>query len=217
MRIVEIFCSIQGEGKFLGTPSLFIRLHGCNLYCKYCDTKYSWYRYVEKNLDEIYKEVKELLKKYKPQHLVITGGEPLLQQEEVISLINLIGEYFELIEIETNGTIMPKISNDKVFYNVSIKLSNSGVRYEDRIKEEVINYFNSIKNSIFKFVVKDLIDINEVRDLINRFKIKKEKVYLMPLANNRDELEKISRNIAIQCILHGFKYSDRLHLRLGIK
>ncbi len=217
MKIVEIFCSIQGEGKFIGIPSLFIRLHGCNLYCKYCDTKYSWYKYVEMDLKDICKEIYSMLKKFKPKHLIITGGEPLLQQEEISNLINIVHKYFDLIEIETNGTILPKISNDKVFYNVSIKLSNSGVKYEDRIKDKVISYFNSIQNSIFKFVVKDLNDINEAIEIINRFNIKREKIYLMPLANNKDELEKISKVIVSQCIYHGFNYSDRLHLRLGIK
>lgn len=97
MRVVEIFYSIQGEGKFTGTPSVFIRLAGCNLKCDFCDTNHS--TYIHLNEDEIVEEVQ----KYTARHIVITGGEPLLQlNAELLNKLHNIGKY---VQVETNGTV----------------------------------------------------------------------------------------------------------------
>lgn len=214
MRVVEIFCSIQGEGKFLGTPAIFLRLHGCNLRCKYCDTKYAWYTFEELELKDIINKIINLLNIYNPKHLVITGGEPLLQEEGVFSLIEKVANLFDLIEIETNGTIKPKKHHGKVFYNVSIKLSNSGLDYNERINEDAIRYFNRINNSIFKFVVSDERDVEEVLQLIDEFRLDKDKIYLMPLASDKNTLEKKSKIVIELCKKYGFRYSDRLQIRI---
>lgn len=97
MRVNEIFYSIQGEGRYTGTPSIFIRLSGCNLKCNFCDTKHQSYK--EYTEDEIIQEIA----KYPAKHVVITGGEPFLQLTN--SFIEKLHQAEKFIQIETNGTI----------------------------------------------------------------------------------------------------------------
>ena len=96
MRINEIFYSLQGEGHYAGTPAVFIRFSGCNLKCSFCDTDHSRYR--EMTEEEI---VGEALK-YPARHVVITGGEPLLQITP--SLTDKLHDAGFFIQMETNGT-----------------------------------------------------------------------------------------------------------------
>lgn len=96
MRVNEIFYSIQGEGRFTGTPSVFIRLSGCNLRCEFCDTEHQPYKDLTE--DEIMQEIA----KYPAKHIVITGGEPLLQLKG--SFIEKLHRADKFVQIETNGT-----------------------------------------------------------------------------------------------------------------
>lgn len=96
MRVNEIFYSIQGEGRFTGTPAIFIRFAGCNLNCNFCDTEYKSYK--EYTEDEIMLEIAE----YPTRHVVITGGEPMLQL--TVSLMDKLHKTYKFVQIETNGT-----------------------------------------------------------------------------------------------------------------
>ena len=96
MRINEIFYSLQGEGAFTGTPSIFIRFSGCNLKCDFCDTLHQSYK--EMSTNEVIQEVK----KYPAKHIVLTGGEPTLQVTDAFLAELKYHGYF--IQIETNGT-----------------------------------------------------------------------------------------------------------------
>lgn len=100
MKVIEIFESVQGEGLWMGVPVVFIRFAGCNLHCPWCDTKESWGNVgTEMTISDIVKKVKEL----GPKHIVITGGEPTIQEElpQLISFLSLNNYY---VSIETNGT-----------------------------------------------------------------------------------------------------------------
>ena len=115
MRIVEIFESIQGEGDYQGTPALFIRLQGCNLRCKWCDTKYA--RWSQNFKHMTVEEVVERIKEYKGEFVVFTGGEPLLQMEEVLKVCSSLFEYDPysyLFMLETNGTLLPKPGTEEL-------------------------------------------------------------------------------------------------------
>ncbi len=101
LKISEIFCSLQGEGSRVGEPSVFLRLAGCNLQCVHCDTKYSWQEYQELDLEEVFQKILS----YKIKNLVITGGEPTLQAEPLIELLNKLLQLNYSITIETNGSI----------------------------------------------------------------------------------------------------------------
>lgn len=96
MRINEIFYSIQGEGHFAGTPAVFVRFSGCNLACVFCDTKHQ--SFTEMTEDEIIAKVSQ----YPTHHVVITGGEPMLQLTS--SLVEKLHGLGKFVQIETNGT-----------------------------------------------------------------------------------------------------------------
>ena len=104
MRINEIFYSCQGEGFSLGLPAVFIRLSGCNLKCDFCDTKYSWNEGLEMNSEEVFGRINTL--SYKGR-VIITGGEPLCQKDELTYLCEMLKMDGWFIECETNGTISP--------------------------------------------------------------------------------------------------------------
>lgn len=102
MKVVEIFRSIQGEGPLIGTPCVFIRFAGCNLKCGYCDTKYSWVGGTEIDIDSIVDEVLKLMDR---GWVILTGGEPFLQElNELEDLLRKLVKKFK-IAVETNATI----------------------------------------------------------------------------------------------------------------
>ncbi len=218
----SIFTSIQGEGIFTGKLSLFLRLSGCNLNCSFCDTKYAveiqYFKDWEKQpIDEIIKKITKLSDN-KIKNLIITGGEPLLQIEGIKSLISILKNIFTTIEIETNGTISGKLLfENSVHFNVSVKLSNSGEKKDKRVIPKIIDEFNDYERTIFKFVVKDEKDVNEVIKLQSEFNIKHNKIYLMPMAETKPELEKTANNILKLALSNRFNFSDRLQLRYDIK
>lgn len=99
MRINEIFYSIQGEGHHAGTPAIFIRLQGCNLKCKFCDTKH------QEGKEFTFDMILNQIRKYNSKTIVITGGEPLAQYNELEKLVRTLKLHNYRIHIETNGTI----------------------------------------------------------------------------------------------------------------
>lgn len=107
LKVIEIFESIQGEGKWMGTPVTFIRLAGCNLHCPWCDTKESW---GDVGGGMLVDEIIEKVTAYRPMHVVITGGEPTLQLDELNTLIGALRDRGYYTGIETNGTNSLKLS-----------------------------------------------------------------------------------------------------------
>ena len=223
LKVNEVFGpTIQGEGSTAGKEVYFIRLAGCNLDCIYCDTPFSWNwegtkfshpdKYNIKNEVQEYsiQELKEELKE--SEAVVITGGEPLLQQEGLVELLKEIKK--EWIEIETNGTITPTQEFVELVdqFNVSIKLSNTEIEESRRIKPKVIQDFQENKKAIFKFVVEKTEDVNEVIELTNKYNL--TNVYLMPKGANREELMKNVPQVKQWCKDCGFKYSPRLQVLL---
>ncbi|MVN91964.1 7-carboxy-7-deazaguanine synthase QueE [Mucilaginibacter aquatilis] len=233
----EIFHSIQGEGKNLGKPSVFIRLSLCNLYCKWCDTDYTWnwegtsYAHNNDALPGYHKfakdemmallsddEINAIVTDYNCKNLVITGGEPLVQQKSLISLLQLLRQTNPLyhIEYETNGTFIPLPEVDALSdqYNVSVKLSNSGVEYNERVVPEAISWFATSPKSNFKFVVDTNDDLNEVQQIITDHKISNEAVFLMPQGSSVESLQQKQNWIVELCKQYNYNYSDRLHIHI---
>lgn len=221
MFINEIFGpTIQGEGKSIGKEVLFVRLAFCNLKCGYCDTPYTW----KNTKGEIHKmsiqEVFENLlnKSRKTKTVVISGGEPLLQQKELIDLLKLLKQHNYWIEIETNGTIEPTDEFlslvDQV--NCSPKTSCSGNNYQKREIPKVLKKLSQSLKTNFKFVISDIMDMTEILDLVDRYDMKE--VYLMPEGRTKEEIEKRSNVVRELCSIHNFHFTTRLHiLKYGSK
>ena len=220
LSISEKFTSIQGEGQTAGTPAIFLRLSGCNLLCKsdswICDTIAVWRKGTKTEFCNVLTDL-EICSLIEGAHLVITGGEPLLHQKQIINYIDWLGiEYgFKpIIEIETNGTIMPEPSlvNIVDYWNCSPKLSNSGEPYNKRFNSKVLAFINDVcKNPMFKVVISSKEDVSELIDTFAGF-IDLDKIYLMPAGENREQLEQ-TRLITIEAAIRlKVKFTDRLHI-----
>ncbi|MEZ4925122.1 MAG: 7-carboxy-7-deazaguanine synthase QueE [Saprospiraceae bacterium] len=233
----EIFYSIQGEGRSMGIPSVFIRTSNCNLQCIWCDTDYTWnwtgtefkhikdtdpgYQKFEKQNWQISCEVikaVELIKKFNCKNVILTGGEPMLQQPMLIDLMSALRlsspDYH--FEVETNGTILPDPGFQESIdqYNVSPKLENSGNPRKLREKSKALSYFSGSPKANFKFVIMNKHDLNEVLGLIQKYDISPEKVWLMPEGTSSETLSERRMWLVEICKEYGFRYSDRLHVHI---
>lgn len=230
--VAEYFYSIQGEGPTMGRPAIFLRLGGCNLFCNgawRCDTIEVWQKGKAEDIVELAKKISADIVDYNFPTLIVTGGEPLIQQEAVYRLFNNMDVILRkradrgdkirpsFIEIETNGTIIPEFSNIVDQWNVSIKLEGSGEDFKKRIKEHAIRYFVNNKKSIFKFVVSSRTDIHEVGIISNVYDISNERIWLMPACNSREELIKRSPELSEICKENGYNFSPRLQLLIWDK
>ena len=219
MLVSEIFESVQGEGVSLGVPSVFLRLAHCNLRCGWCDTKYTW----DWHTYDIRKEVHEYsldqtvdtLQRLRPRNLVVTGGEPLLQQTALISLLRRLGRDWTS-EVETAGTLVPDAQLTTIItrWNVSPKLENSGNPTDKRLRPEALRAFAALPNASFKFVLAATADLAEVSDLVTRFGLPPERVMLMPEATEAERLNELARDLVEMCMQHGYRLSYRLHVAL---
>jgi len=152
LKVCEIFYSLQGEGVKIGKPAVFLRLSGCNLRCRYCDTKYAWHEGEVRSFEAIKKE----LEAYKCRYLVITGGEPLLQANELKGLLKYLDSKWEY-SLETNATLWDESLIEMLsFVTLSPKMPSAEV---DGIKFEVLDRFFSLAPS--KVEVKIVIDNEE--------------------------------------------------------
>jgi 7-carboxy-7-deazaguanine synthase len=216
----EIFYSIQGEGANLGKHSVFLRLALCNLKCTWCDTRYTWdwslFKPAEQILELSQEEVTRNILKYQRPYLVVTGGEPLLQQGRLLSLCESLKDKGFNIEIETNGTIIPdrRLLSLVYHWSVSPKLRNSGNPPSLCESTACYRLFNSISQSHFKYVVRDENDFAEIKSLAERYSLSTEKIILMPEAANREELLNKSSWLVELCKSSGYRFSTRLHVLL---
>jgi 7-carboxy-7-deazaguanine synthase len=215
MKVNEIFYSLQGEGFLTGVPSVFIRLAGCPLRCKWCDTKYAWDYNSGKDytVSEIIKEVQ----KYNCEYIVITGGEPMVTadlkcRKELPELAGSLKDLNKHITIETAGLwYEPGLPCDLV--SISPKLSNSDVR--DNFNAAVIRKLIDNYNYQLKFVVDCETDIDEILQLVEAIgNVDKKKVMLMPQAKDREELMTKSQMVAQLCKQTGYTLCNRLHIQL---
>lgn len=233
----EIFFSIQGEGKSIGIPSVFVRTSLCNLHCIWCDTDYTWnwtgtpfphvndakpgYRKFDKKewiaRCEI-TEVAEIVAAFPCKNVILTGGEPMLQQPALTAMMHTLrsrsADY--RFEVETNGTMVPTAEFDAVVdqYNVSPKLENSGNTRRLREKPAALRFFAQSPKANFKFVIAEKNDLDEVLALLITYAISPEKVWLMPEGTSARVLGQRRKWLVEICKTYGFRYSDRLHVQI---
>ena len=270
IKIAELFYSLQGEGKYVGTPSVFLRTFGCNFTCggfgmpkgdmsnerfkiqpeqykKYddlplvhtgCDSYASWdvrFKHLSPLMTtkDIADKIVDMLpnKQWKNEHLVITGGEPLLgwqrSYEELLSHDNM--KNLKYVTFETNGT--QKLTDDfkKFLFNysdkkglgdaeftfsVSAKLSASGESWDDAILPEVVNTYNNYGTVYLKFVIDKDSDIEEVERAVKAYKDYGLDcdIYLMPVGGTDIKYFSNYKQVAEMAMKKGWKYSPRLQV-----
>ncbi|MEX1113788.1 MAG: 7-carboxy-7-deazaguanine synthase QueE [Akkermansiaceae bacterium] len=233
----EIFHTIQGEGISVGAPAVFIRSSRCNLHCLWCDTDHTWnfegtpwphekdavpgyakHRKAEVTFEITAEDAAERILSYHCQRTVITGGEPLLQQEDFLKLIGKIRarQPDHQFEVETNATRIPSPTFYEAVnqFNVSPKLANAGMPESLRLQPQVLAFFANSPKAWFKFVVAEPADLAEIQVLCSTHQIQRQQVILMPEGRTCEELDRNAPWLAETCRDLGFRFSDRLHIRL---
>lgn len=215
--VSEVFGStIQGEGPSIGRRAGFVRLGRCNQACSWCDTPYTWDwdRFdpaVELHDTDVADVVAQVAAMDVPM-VVISGGEPLLQQSELEALLRELKQAGKRIEVETAGTITPRLGELVDQWNVSPKLTNSGNPLERRYKPDVLRAFEATGRAIFKFVACDPSDLDEIASMVDECGL--TDVWVMPEGTDAATLEKRSAVLADAVIARGWNLTTRLHILL---
>lgn len=277
IKVAELFYSIQGEGRYMGVPSVFLRTFGCNFKCagfgmpkgqlstevddiaythmeiesfqKYqelplvstgCDSYASWdprFKGLSPLLevDSIAKSIVDMLptKTWQQEHLVITGGEPLLgwQKSYEELLEHPLMQSLDELTFETNGTqsLSEEFNEylfqewtrfgrdyDKLTFSVSPKLSVSGEKWEDAIKPDVVCDYQKVGNTYLKFVVASEEDVVEAEKAVSEYRKAGfyGHIYLMPVGGVETVYHMNNKNVAEMAMKLGWRYSDRLQVPL---
>ncbi|MDS0282005.1 7-carboxy-7-deazaguanine synthase QueE [Haloarcula onubensis] len=230
LPINELFCSLQGEGRLAGVPSVFVRTSGCNLRCWFCDSYHTsweptgdWY-----GVEDIVAAVEG----YDADHVVLTGGEPLVHERSV-ALLDELGERGYHTTVETNGTIYRDAHVDLA--SVSPKLASStptaerdpkgdgewADRHEARrLDVDVLAEFVESYETQLKFVVTGPDDMAEIEALVEDVRgaadapLPDAQVLLMPEGQTREQLDESRRVVADLALEYGYRYTPRLHVDL---
>jgi len=218
-ELSEIFESIQGEGPSAGEPCVFVRLATCNLRCSWCDTRYTWdwraYRYEDEVKTVPVADVAAELERAAARRMVVTGGEPLLQQAALERLLSLLAPSL-VVEVETNGTILPspELLARIDQWNVSPKLANSGEPERRRLQSAALRALRKSGRAYLKLVVESEGDLAEADALVQSLSWPRERVLLMPQASRRDDLIQRAGWVRRAAEARGFGASPRLHIDL---
>jgi 7-carboxy-7-deazaguanine synthase len=272
IKVSELFYSIQGEGRYMGVPSVFLRTFGCNftcdgfgmkrgeksnerhavdakLYKSYgdlplvstgCDSYASWDTRFKRlspffTTDSLAKAIVETLpyKEWRDEHLVITGGEPLLGWQRAYPelLDHPLMQNLAELTFETNGTqklskelfdylrewqLDPKRDWDDITFSVSAKLSVSGEKREEAIRPDIVCEYESVGYTYLKFVIATQEDADEALEVIDLYR--KEgfygPAYLMPVGGVESVYSLNNRTVAELAMKYGLRYSDRIQVPL---
>jgi 7-carboxy-7-deazaguanine synthase len=215
--VSEIFKSIQGEGSKIGIPSIFLRLGICNLQCTWCDTPYTWKKglkdYTARSQGWILKKIASLRKGTGIRNLVVTGGEPLLQQLQLVELLS--SDVFKDMEIEfeTNGSmpLLPKMKafmkSGRVTFTISPKLADSGN------KSYKVHLY---PNSVLKFVYVNKKSEKLIDTFMRNFSqnVDKKTVYVMPEGVTIEAMSKKYKDLLRYVEKNGYIFTPRLQIYL---
>ena len=273
LKVAELFYSIQGEGRYMGVPSVFLRVFGCNFKCEGfgmpkgevseernviaikadqfrnyndlplvstgCDSYASWdprFKHLSPVLstDSISDTIMDMLphKRWEDEHLVITGGEPLLGWQRAYPelLENPKMQALAELTFETNGTqkLEPNFYSymrdewvlergyETLTFSVSPKLSVSGEKWEEAICPDVVAEYSSLGYTYLKFVVASQDDIDEAQQAVDEYRKAgfEGPVYVMGVGGTEDVFFKTNRQVAELAMKKGWRYSDRMQIGL---
>ena len=242
--LVEHFYSIQGEGKYVGTPSVFFRFGGCNMKCEGfgckekaedgaevlgCDTVYAVnkehfsHNWAPISRAEELLAVLELYELPNAVDIVLTGGEPLIYASDAIfvEFLEALVKRGHQITFETNASLNIDFEKYSVYrecyFALSVKLSNSGEPLSKRVRGDIIyNIASNAKDAFFKFSIDaESITLGLEEELSEiLLHSPKTKVYCMPVGGTQEEVEKNSEPLIEFCKAKGYNFSDRLHIRI---
>ena len=166
MNVIEIFASIDGEGKRQGCLTTFLRLHDCNIRCSYCDTLYSYGPQSTFESMSI-QAVADIIEQLGNHRITITGGEPLLQEQAVIELIDELTKRNPQYDfnIETNGTIVPSFQRENVWFTYDYKMPSSLA--EDSMNLDIFKMATA--EDIIKFVVGSVQDLDRMDEVLKTY------------------------------------------------
>ena len=218
MKISEIFYSIQGEGMLAGVPSVFVRTSGCNLRCTWCDTPYTSWKPEgdDQNLGTILADVRRRW----ATHVVVTGGEPMIQ-EEIVPLTQRLKDFDLHITIETAGTVYKPVVCDLM--SISPKLANSTPRRREggrwaaqhdrlRYQPDVLKQLMAEYPYQLKFVVSQPDDLDEIETILTETDADRSRVILMPEGTDPETIYDRARWLVDVCKTNRFRYGPRLHI-----
>lgn len=209
MKVCEIFRSIEGESLRTGLPAVFIRLHGCNLRCNYCDSMYAVEGgdYKQMNVTQVLDAVKKFSG---ITHVTLTGGEPLIHQNVEDLLSQLSGNGYR-VNIETNGTVPCKWHFPGLFYTMDWKCKSSGMS----VKMKMENFETLGSEDVLKFVVGTIEDLEETETVVKSLAEKKDDMphlFVSPVFGNLSNEEivnwllnsniMVKNNVRFQVQLH---------------
>ncbi len=208
--------TFQGEGPSAGQQSLFVRLSRCNLHCPGCDTPQTW-DWTRFNPREVatrhsVEDLAAWVMARTPRLVVVTGGEPLLQQSQLVGLVQLLSG--RRVEVETNGTVVPQpeLIESAAAFNVSPKLEAFAGPRDRRIVPEALSAFAACGRARFKFVVREAAQLDEVAALVARFSL--PEVWIMPEGTSSQAVLGGMRGLADEVLERGWNLTPRLHTLL---
>ncbi len=218
MRIAEVYSSIQGEGQFAGIPSVFVRTTGCNLRCWFCDTPFTSWKPEGQHV--LVADLVQQVKSFGIEHVVLTGGEPLLQPDSVPLCEQLLAAG-HFVTIETAGTVFRPAPASLM--SISPKLANSSpsrvdsaaarwhARHEQsRSRPDVIARLIAATQFQFKFVVDTPPDVAEITACLAAWpQVPGDRIWLMPQARTREELLARSDWLEGESARLGYRFSSR--------
>lgn len=221
MKVSEVFYSIQGEGPWMGVPCVFIRLSGCHLRCAWCDTPYASWN--PEGQDVTMDELLARLAQWPGAPVIVTGGEPFLFPflPDLCSALRAEGRP---VAIETSGSLYQKVVCDLVCISPkrdssdpdSLRYPNEYARHRKaRLNLQPLRSLLSDHSSaILKFVIATQTDVEDAHQLVKELGLPASRIYLMPCATSQVVIQDLAPQVAAWALQYGFRYSDRLHVRL---
>jgi 7-cyano-7-deazaguanosine (preQ0) biosynthesis protein QueE len=222
LAVSEVFGpTIQGEGPTAGRRAAFVRLARCNLDCAWCDTPYTWDWARFDPAKEIHRatvpDVLSRLDAMAVDRVVVTGGEPLLQQRRLLPLLAACRDRGWAVEVETNGTIVPRpeVAALVTAFNVSPKLANSGIPEARRIRADALAAFVALAatgRAAFKFVATGVSDLDEIAALAEHHGL--APVWVMPEGTDAATVAGRMADMTDAVVARGWNLTPRLHVLL---